>query len=179
MKNLNQMKRVLIAAVMLPLTSLAQIEDGGFENWDSVPFFSKGKNFLPKGWYETNNEVANSDQSEWSVTRTNDAYKGNYAIKLKNVLNSAPQNALLMTRSGNGNDVNNKIPISGKPTRLDFYYKFYTPESDTFTASVYMVKGEDIIGIGTVSKFTQKSDYTKLSVPITYGPGINSQPDSA
>lgn len=179
MKNLNKMKRMLIAAVILPLTSLAQIQDGGFENWDSVPFFSTGKNFLPKGWYEINNEMSNSEQSEWSVTRTNDAYKGNYAIKLKNVLNSVPQNALLMTRSDNENEIDNKIPVSGKPMRLDFYYKFFSPDVDTFTASVYMVKAGDIVGIGTVSKSTQKSDYTKLSVPIMYTLGTNIQPDSA
>ncbi len=179
MKNLNQMMRITLAAMMLPLTLFSQIQDGGFEQWDSVPFSMGGKNHLPKGWFETNNEVSYLDKSEWPVTRTNDAYRGKYAIQLKNVVNSLPQNAMLMTRSGSGENVNNKIPITGKPSRLDCYYKFFLQSDDTFNVSVYLTKGEDVIGIGTAVKFIQRVDYTKLSVPIMYAPGSNVMPDSA
>lgn len=180
MKNLKQIMRITIAAMMLPSIAFSQIQDGGFENWDSVPFYNTGKNFLPKGWFETGNEVSYTDKSEWPVTRTNDAYKGKYAIQLKNVVNTLPQNAMLMTKSGSGENVNNKIPVTGKPTRLDCYYKFFLQSDDTFNVSVYLTKGEDIIGVGTAAKFIQRVDYTKLSVPIMYSPGSSSiMPDSA
>lgn len=179
MKNLNKLMRISIAAMMLPMASFSQIQDGGFENWDSIPFREGGKNFLPNGWYETANEFANFDKSEWSVTRTNDAYKGNYAIRLKNVLNWAPQNAMLMTKSGSADEVNNKIPIKSKPKSLECYYKFTFESEDSFTVGVYLTKGEDIVGMGTVTKNTQRNDYTKLTLPITYSPASNVTPDSA
>ena len=84
-----------------------------------------------------------------------------------------------MTSNPISSDFNNKIPITGKPNKLEFYYKFTSPGNDTFTTSVFVTNNDAFIGIGYTKKFVQKNEYTKMSLPILYQPGTSVMPDSA
>ncbi|MFN7313893.1 MAG: T9SS type A sorting domain-containing protein [Bacteroidota bacterium] len=159
----------------------AQGLQGDFENWDSVEVSSEGgwKNFLPTGWFEFGNIISASENKPLAVERTTDAYAGEYAIKLTNVATSLQSPATMMTNSGDGSTVNNKIPVAAKYTRLEGYYKYNYTAKDTFTITVMMVKGEDIIGVGEFTKSDVQNDYIKFNVPIMYMPGFSGIPDSA
>lgn len=157
----------------------AQIADSGFENWDSVEF-NGFKNFMPAGWFEVTNVVCEMEGKPWSVTRTTDAYKGQFAIQMANVATSLKQPAILFsTASESGESLNNKIPVNARYTSLNAFYKYMPAAVDTFNILVLMFKGEDMIGAGEFKSSTAYQDYVGLHIPIIYMSPASVTPDSA
>lgn len=182
---MNRIKQTLAAAfictsaLFLSSNSVrAQLADPGFENWDSVEN-SSFTNYLPAGWGDFINQTANMEGKPWAVTRSTDAHSGSYAIQLKNVALSAPMAATLMTRSGNPEEFNNKIPVNSRHTRLEGYYKYSSPANDTFHITVIMMKDQDFIGFADYTQSKKADDYTKFSIPIMYTSAAGIIPDSA
>ncbi|MFA6260520.1 MAG: T9SS type A sorting domain-containing protein [Bacteroidia bacterium] len=156
----------------------AQISDSGFEQWDSVE--TNGfKNFLPAGWFDITNVVCDMESQPWAVTRTTDAYKGMYAIQLKNIELSLSQPAILFSSAGYSDQINNKIPVSARYTSLNGFYKYIPAAADTFSIMVLMFKGEDMIGFGEFRSSQQTNDYTALHMPVLYTAAASVVPDSA
>jgi hypothetical protein len=170
---------VFISGVFMGSNAKAQVSDPGFENWDSLDngFF---KNYLPAGWGDMMNMLCEMESKPWAVTRTDDARTGSYAIQLKNIALSSPAGpAILSTRSGRPEEFNNKIPVNKRHAKVEGYYKYSTPATDTFTISVILMKGESFIGFGEYKQFRQADAYTKFTVPVMYMAPASVIPDSA
>lgn len=175
------LKAAFICAAFFLFSStkaLAQIPDPGFENWDSVDNGSF-KNYLPAGWGDFLNQACAAENKSWAVTRTSDAHSGSYAIQLRNIALEFATSTGLMSRSGKPEEFNNKIPVTGRHTRLEGYYKYDSPGSDTFTVNVLMIKGENFIGFADYTQTKKTGTYTKFSIPIIYTAAASEMPDSA
>lgn len=156
----------------------AQISDGGFEQWDSVEV-NGFNNFLPAGWFDITNVVCDMEAQPWAVTRTTDAYKGQFAIQLKNIDLSLKQPAILFSSAGYSDQINNKIPVNARYTSLNGFYKYIPAAADTFSIMVLMFKGEDMIGFGEFKSSEETQAYTELHMPVMYTAPASVTPDSA
>jgi hypothetical protein len=175
-----KLKNVLIAAIIIAASTAtyAQSIQGDFENWDSVDT-DIFRNHLPDGWMDLSNRACEQEGKPWAVTRTTDAHSGSYAVLLKNISLSFDEPAMLMSSSNNENIMNNKIPVTARHTRFEGYYKYETPERDTFEITVLMVKGEEYLGYGEFRQSNTTPNYLKFSVPIVYIAAASKIPDSA
>lgn len=176
-----KLKNLLAAVLTIAATSAtyAQSIHGDFENWDSVDT-DIFRNHLPVGWIDlSRNRECEIEGKPWAVTRTTDAHSGNYAIVLRNVSLSFDDPTMLMSSSGNDTMMNNKIPVNARHSKFEGYYKYETPESDTFEITVLMMKGEDYLGVGEFKQSNTTSGYLKFSVPIIYMTPASKIPDSA
>lgn len=176
MKNRIRTRLIFAALCLATAATQAQSIQGDFENWDSTgtDFF---RNYLPTGWMEVNNYNCEQENKPWAVTRTSDARSGDYAILLRNTELSINTPALIMTATPEDESNNNRVPVNTRHTRLNGYYKYQSPEADTFFVSVIMMKGENFIGYGEYTQYRQQSAYTYFDVPIIY---VNAEtPDAA
>lgn len=168
----------LITVLSLITNAQAQNVNGAFENWDSVRY-NEASNFLPEGWFEFSNPVNQKEGLPLSVIRTNDAHSGNYAIQLTNVDNGMGMAATLMCGFIDEQlGFVNRIPVNARYAKFEGYYKYSSPGVDTFTVSVFMLKGEDFVGMGLYEQHVTASTYTKFEVPITYMSPAGIIPDS-
>lgn len=152
--------------------------NGGFEEWDSVTvgFF---RNHQPRGWADVYNQLCDAENKPMSVVRTSDAHSGSYAVAIKNIKTSVNQASMFMSSSGQSGITNNRIPVSARYTKLEGWYKYSSPSRDTFTFNVFMLKGDDFIGMAEYRQSVNASNYTKFSIPIVYMSAGGIIPDSA
>lgn len=175
------MKKLVLTVLTALATSASFAQqgfNGGFEDWDSVNvgFF---KNHQAQGWTDIYNGLCSSEGKPFSVVRTTDARTGNYAVSIKNIAISVNRSSMFMTSSGESGLTNNRIPVSTRYTKLEGWYKYNTPSKDTFTVNVFMLKGDDFIGMAEYHQSATASNYTKFSIPIVYMSAATVIPDSA
>lgn len=181
---LNTMRKLLSLLTCLLFTSLveAQILNPGFEllntdstlmNWRFAGILSIGMNdsLLDDGFI---------------LGKSTDAHSGQYALELRNAFNittNAPvyHGSVVNTLPDSNlyQGFTTFIPISGKPTSLQFYYKFsQNPYQDSAKAWIRIYNNAQIeIGYAQIVFWDLAPNYQFMQIPITYNL-INGQLDS-
>ncbi len=149
----------------------AQIPNGNFESWTTIP----------NDWHLTHFRY--SDEEKPNVTQYQPAHSGNYAVKLETTSDDGPGIIL-------GTWVNNPIegvggfPYTQKPTKLRVWAKYDMQPDDSASIFVYFKKNGAIISETTPAglplniftiggNFT--SGYTQLEFDIN---GLDETPDT-
>lgn len=187
-------KSTLLITVILTLfssTIYAQsFPDGGFENkWD---YFNNpsGKSdywdFVDGNFISTLNQLyeLSGDQGDAPLTafREENAYKGNYALKL--VSNTMTFGEPLFLPGAAGTLSINFIDLAcilGKsftyrPLQFSGYYKYSPVKGDSAAIEVFLKKSGQILGRGKMVVKQKVDVWTNFNIPIKYT--SSSQPDS-
>ncbi|MBN2683194.1 MAG: T9SS type A sorting domain-containing protein [Bacteroidales bacterium] len=161
---------LLITLVFAGIFGYSQtaIPNGNFESWTNTPY----ENPL---YYFTNNLDMFGDGLSAGVTKTTDAYHGDFALKLTSMSNES------LSMAGNYNPNNpppwtGGIPISGTPTGFRGYYKYDIQTGDTALMLVNFSKNGVNIGVYITKIFGSQPDYTLFNIPLD--PPLPIAPDS-
>ena len=168
------MKEMIIILIMfagINVIAEENIPNNGFEQWEDET--------TPLHWETTNKFTGQLGINP--VTRTNDAYSGDYAIRLEttptplgqNVPGSATLGELTMDSALGG------IGISGRPLKLTGFYK-HTTSGDNINILVHIFANnqnyEGTVGFGQVNISAKNETYEEFELDIDY---FNEQePDS-
>lgn len=136
------------------LNGQTAIPNSGFENWTHASFER------PLGYHHTSNMQQYYDAQPYNLFKTNDAYHGQWALKIQTlgenfgyILNTAPD-----TR--NPADWTNGIAFTGKPTGIRFYYKYNIGAVDSALVMLLFRKNGQMIGAEYVRFGGVKNSYT-------------------
>jgi len=144
----------------------AQIPNYGFENWTQY-----GNGMKPEGWWTPNDSLSPSC-SYFPITRSTDHFPesiGEYSLRLENnpmLSEHWAQAGIIWPGDWNGNN-NASFAITGHPTSLRGYYKFFPQNGDTMDIHFVLYKnGVEITGGGFMSKATTAS-WTAFSAIVS------------
>ncbi|MCX6256758.1 MAG: T9SS type A sorting domain-containing protein [Bacteroidia bacterium] len=109
--------------------SVLQIPNSSFEYW--TPVGSEE----PEYWLTSN--VMEGPGQPPSVTKTNDAYDGQYAIRLENIIIQNSDTLSFITNGHIGpNGPVGGMPVTHNPDKLSFYYKYTPVGADSATVFI-------------------------------------------
>ncbi|MEK7254728.1 MAG: T9SS type A sorting domain-containing protein [Bacteroidota bacterium] len=145
--------------------SATPFPNGGFENWTDV--ISEE----PDGGWLTSNFF--NSFSEPSVTKTSDAYSGNYAIRLENkpTLGGPPNSFAILGDLSPEGPPHGGFPLVNQPIKISGYYK-YSPlgaDSSIFIASFskWNSGSQQTDSLGTVTiSLPAAGAYTYFEIPF-------------
>lgn len=131
---------------------LAQVPNGGFENWTAGE---------PDFW------VTNNSDPYYTITQSNSSHSGSSALKGE-CISFVPPILPVIGPVGlcDGND-DQGFPIEFRYNSLKGFYKFNPQGGDQIYISVLVSVDNTAIGVGAVL-LSEASSYTEFAVPITY-----------
>ncbi|MCU0343792.1 MAG: T9SS type A sorting domain-containing protein [Ignavibacterium sp.] len=144
---------VYISIVLIFSSSLlAQVPNGGFENWTAGE---------PDLW------VTNNSDPYYTITQSNSSHSGILALKGE-CIPFVPPFLPVIGPVGlcDGND-DDGFPIEFRYNSLKGFYIFNPQGGDQILISVYVTVDTAAIGVGGVL-LNEASSYTEFAVPITY-----------
>jgi len=171
-------KTIITAVLACAILNCEAQPNGGFENW--TPEFTYEN---PDSWQTLNFLSLLSPPNPLSAFKAIgiDKHSGNYALKLTTVfLNNKPQQAALSDSVGGAftGKINysplsqiNGFPFTGRPEKLEFWFKYLPVGSDIGKVEVVIQKwngtGRDTIAIGNAD-ITAAAAYTLFQINLTY-----------
>lgn len=163
-----------ICFLLIRLLVCGQIPENGFENWSPS---ATGNFEEPSGaWWTTLNSLKNLG-GPVTVTKTSDAYSGNYAARLET---KQWGTFLLSGLLVSGVFVNNSPfiiqgkPFQGRPTRFRGYYKYISVNSDSAAIFAMLTKfnsatgKRDTLADVRFAVLNSTSDYVLFDIPFHY-----------
>ncbi len=151
---------LLALTCSLVITTQAQIQNPGFENWTAGD---------PDGWVTSNVFPAGIV----TITQTGDLHSGTSALKGEVVdFMGTPVSAIIQSGPGGTG-----FAVTERYLSLGLYYKFSPLGGDKFSVNLAMEKGGNVIAQGAAALPASVDVYTFLSVPLTYTTGDT--PDNA
>ncbi|WP_028978861.1 PCMD domain-containing protein [Sporocytophaga myxococcoides] len=188
------MRYIYTLLILLASTGLfaqQQFQNSDFENWThysaNAPFTSYDQ---ADHWASGNDLLQLATGVQPPTEKTTDAQNGTYAVKLtsRKAFNQlAAGNLYLGTFKLNimnpASSAKFGIPYTDKPTGFNVYYKYNPVNGDSCSIAIYLFKwnsvnkSRDTVGIGYFQTNQEVSNYTLLSVPVTYKSQVT--PDSA
>ena len=165
----------LLTNVFIIASIFAQnkIPNGGFEHWSAA-----GQGEDPDSLWYSVNQLTNSITFPILVSKSTDAFAGNYALYIRSDTATLPPpagNNTLDTLSGfvglnfnfsQGNSLG--IPFSGRPNCISVYIKANIPTGDTSSIIVTLTNTNGIVGETTIFIAENVASYTSYVVPINY-----------
>jgi len=184
----NEMKKYtafLIILIAMTLRLSAQIPNGGFENWETVPTvyapYTGGSCENPTGWVSSNSYSAGSF---FAITKSTDHYPdsvGSYSIRIENDTTLSNNATLLggvpvQSYSGRGFVSTGTPPpspnfaISGHPTSVTGYYKYAPLNGDVMLIYVTLFKNGTAVTTGELElgAAAASSSWTSFTIPLSY-----------
>lgn len=156
--------------------SLAQVPNGGFENWSTV-----GTYLDPDGWITFNNLTSLGGASPSCAQGSPGAVGSYYAtVTSQNTAFGVIQGVLI---SGNATTGVSGFPYSSRPAAMTGQWQYNIQPNDSGLVVVYMTKwntatmSADSVGGGAIQVTGSLSGWHPLNVPITYFTSAN--PDTA
>ena len=140
----------LVAVMLFNSLLLSQILNSGFEEWNSAGD--------PVNWKATN-----APPSYITITKTNDAHSGNWAVEGNVVTFSV---FTIGPSIISGEDANG-IPVNFRPEAIHGYYKFTSVQDDYMQVQANFKKNGVYIGGGT-NNLTPTNSYTEFGINISY-----------
>lgn len=158
------MKNLLLSTLFLFYSStfiFAQgVPNGNFEMWNKIQLFEQ-----PDGYLTTNQQSFFLLQT-FNVTKSTDAYSGDYAIKLETIANA---NDTLFGFAMNGdpqNALSGGHPFTSKPDSVKIQVKSDIKAGDTAIIFILFKKFGITLGMEMYYVTGKYSSYTELSFPI-------------
>jgi len=148
-----------------------QIINASLENWQSYTGYQVADSFY------TLDQQLFSLLGTASTLQTNDAHSGQSAALLQTIAGPSTTNFPGTLSYGSYQKIGftNYFfghPFSGRPTQMNFWYKFVQAGSDNASATILLSKWSasqtEIIAVGSLSISSNASAYTQASVPLTY-----------
>ncbi|GAB3840490.1 hypothetical protein [Hymenobacter jeollabukensis] len=172
--------------LLLVATAAAQVPNGDLESWETRDGAER-----PRHWVTTDDILQSAGQQPWNdVTKTPDKYAGNSAMRI--------QNTLIPGRGGEGGIVAlgavsllpgwpplDGQPYTGRPARLEFYYKQTGTNVAQDSATVLVALSRWVAGqrqavaVGETYLLAAPTTYQREEVTLQYRPGFILAPDSA
>lgn len=155
------MHRLILLSLFSFLSLSAQIPSGDFETWNTF-----GAYMQPNGWHSTNEY---SSGPFYAITRDTSHFPlgiGNYSIRLENNLSAGFPDGGGAAKTGNLFSDQEKFPITGHPTSLTGYYKFFPQSGDTMTIRLTLFyMGSEVV---TAAGFTNvgEPNWVSFNLPI-------------
>src|ERR1039457_2990399 len=171
-------KKLLLTFALIGTTALninaQSIPNGHFETWTAIT------SELPQNYAWSSNSWAYSYNLPFNVTKSTDAYHGNYAIQMTSeiangdtmpgiFLNINPQN-------GNPSNWHGGFAYNQKPSGMRGYYKSSIASPDTGFVMAFFYKGGVNIGQYGFYFYGTHSTYTPFS--FTFHPALPQTPDT-
>lgn len=154
------------------INSSAQLPNNDFENWELVSFRE------PVGWSSTNLFAAIGRMGGESVSRTTDAYEGDFAARIESIeyefFGFRDTSGILIT--GDVASGQEGFAYSGDHNELNFYYKYLptgVPNEMAFV-NVAMYKEGNELG-SFFQSLSPSANYTRGSIAI---PPLSETPDT-
>jgi hypothetical protein len=152
----------------------SSVPNGNFESWTSITYE------LPQNYVWSSNIDALRKNLPFGVTKSTDAYHGNYAVQLTTqiaggdtipgiFINVDPKNGDPSTWSGG-------FPYSQQPTGMRGYYKSSIASPDTAFLLAFFYKSGVMIGQYGYYFYGSHSTYTPFSFNFT--PALTQTPDT-
>lgn len=167
----------LVFGVVSATTSLAQVPNGGFENWSTV-----GTYLDPDGWITFNSLTSLAGASASCAQGSPGAVGSHYAtVTTQNTVAFGVIQGILI--SGDGTTGTAGFPYTSRPGAMTGQWQYGIQPSDTGLVVVYLTKWNtatmttDSVGGGAVAVQGSLSGWHPLNVPITYFTSVT--PDTA
>jgi len=193
------MKKYITIIVLAVLTLKAAAQDTvpnpSFERWSNdtatltgigtkIPYLN------PTGW-TTVNSVTLAEGGEAGVTRSSNAYSGNYAAQLRTdslaiASITIPGVMLLGSINIETQKITGGVPFTGRPDSLYFYGEYIPAKGKVDSGLAYVLLTDwntktnrrDTVGFGGILTFGLDSPYGQFNIPITYNPQYSEVPDT-
>jgi len=142
---------LILMTLFVSIPLLAQVPNGGFEEW------SAGN---PASWFTSNLT------GFWTnVTQVSPGHSGSWAVRGDVITNTLGDTVLPLLSAGASAD---GFAISERYNALHGYYKFNAVGNDVILASVLMYQNDANLGGGVILITTPAAGFTEFSVPINY-----------
>jgi photosystem II stability/assembly factor-like uncharacterized protein len=140
------------------------IINANFEDFDTLDVD------IPAGWQIAADAPPNLTPIS-PVTRTTDAYEGQYAARLETV--NAPAvnmsvTAALATQQTGGGVTRPGFPVYYRCQTFNGYFKYQPAGNDTMSISIQMFRNGNVIGNSYLQVDTFMANYAQFSLPIYY-----------
>ena len=173
------MKKILFTAFLAMNFVIGfgqNIPNPGFEEWSNYGNYEDPKNWQSPNW-------ATSGLGVFTVTKSTDAYSGNYSVRMesKNILGGQFKVPGTVTLGEFVIDVNNQtayikggIPFTHRPDKLTGFYKYTPAQGDFMQAFVFLYKQNpttglrDTIGTGYYSYADTVDVWSPFETEIIY-----------
>ena len=153
------------------------VTNGSFENWISNIFS------YPQNYPFTSNSYAYfQNQTFFNVTKSTDAYHGNYAVQLTTNTNNFRDTTIAYLSNSNPNNSpspfqwHGGIPYNQKPLGIRGWYKYNVATNDSGTILVVFSHGGTNIGTYIFQVGGMHSSYSLFN--FTFKPALTVTPDS-
>jgi hypothetical protein len=154
---------VLISGIVYSQTNT--IENGNFENWTTITTTEADN------WNSTNEMMIMLNGSQ-NVTKTNDAYAGNHAVKL--TTKSYTIGGTMPGMISNGISFLDGVAFNGNPTSFSGAYKYESISNDTAVIFIEFSANGSTVGANFIEVIGSVNSYTTFNLPIS----LMSQPDT-
>jgi hypothetical protein len=159
----------LTALLLSCLTTVAQVSNAGFEDWDSLSFVDNQRIYDPIEWLSTNQEMVSIGKSQ-PISISTDAHTGSHAALITSMVDDGEmQNAIL---------VSEKFPLTGRIKYFEAWYKYTPVNTDSFRVHLALYKNGQNYGQAYIITGDPKNEYTKIHWELTYPDNVPA-PDSA
>ena len=167
------MKKLLLIYLSIFCTTAMsfgqQLPNSNFETWNSILVLN------PSGYFSSNLEYGYNDPS---TLRSNDAYSGNYALRLQTKYIGDMEFNFGFIVNFDPDQFAGGLPFSFHATTVNGYYKAGIQEQDTALVLVMLMKDGNQVGGGIlkIAASDNTEDWTAFSYPTYLEPGVD--PDS-
>ena len=144
---------LFLSAVVVAMTSWAQIPNAGFESWTAAE---------PDNWATSNGAPLYTN-----VTKSSTAHTGSFAIR-GDVVQAYSVNWAPTIQAGAGG---HGFAYTQRPLSITGWYTFSSAGGDRFVVNVSLFKGGENgtpVAIAASADSTTRSTYTQFTVPFTY-----------
>jgi hypothetical protein len=164
----------LLLASAIQTAFCQQISNASFENWQTFQGYQ-----VPDSFY-TFDQVLFLGTA--TTERTNDAHTGQFAALLRTIAGLATTNFAGLLSYGSFRTIGTTNyflgwPLSSRPTKMNFWYKFERAGNDSAMAFVILSKWNGaystIVGTGSLYISSNTPTYTVAEVPISYSSSAN------
>jgi hypothetical protein len=157
---------------MLWLTGVDDtIPNYDFEDWTLLSYEE------PDEWSTTNVFYVASGEDNPTATKSEDSHSGEYALRLENsFIKNLGIILSIASTSDNIFDMAPTIPLDFKPSSLEGYYKYTSPESDSAMIVVFLYGNYDMGGEfsdSTVTFLQAAGEYTFFEIPLFVPEDVN------
>ncbi len=142
--------------------------NASFEDWNEV----LSEEEVPDDWFSSN--AFNTESSGIGVTKTQDSYEGDFAVKLENKITIWGDTLAVLTNGTfNENGIFGGMPVTKTPDKLTGHYKYSPVGPDSAIVSVTLFHYDEVTGntnkLETMNmKLQAESEYTSFELSIPY-----------
>ncbi|MCD4665492.1 MAG: PCMD domain-containing protein, partial [Bacteroidales bacterium] len=159
-------KLVLLLILTIYFTQLVftqDIQNSGFEDWTNQVLFEEPDQFT------SSNILSYPSIGEPNVTKTTDAYSGNYAVRLETVAvdEESLTGAIFIGEPGD-EAVIGGVPFTERPDSIKGYAKYNVPAGDTAYVLALFKKLGIPLGICLVPFVGEQTEYQQFSMAVQW-----------